>query len=128
MGGSQGIGPADFIRTLIRETVLMPIQPVSKIWMDGEFVDWDKAQIHVLTHTLHYGNGVFEGIRCYETPRGPAVFRLTQHIQRLFNSAKILLIDIPFTAEQMVAAVAPHETKNHDHAYTRSFREQSSHD
>ena len=82
----------------------MPIQPVSKIWMDGELVDWDKAQVHILTHTLHYGNGVFEGIRCYETPRGPAVFRLTRHIQRLFDSAKILLIDIPLTMEQMVAA------------------------
>ena len=82
----------------------MPLQPVSKIWMDGELVDWDKAQVHVLTHTLHYGNGVFEGIRCYETPRGPAVFRLTRHIQRLFDSAKILLIDIPLTVEQIVAA------------------------
>jgi branched-chain amino acid aminotransferase len=72
--------------------------------MDGELVDWDKAQVHVLTHTLHYGNGVFEGIRCYETARGPAVFRLTPHIERLMDSAKILFIEIPFTVEELVAA------------------------
>ena len=58
----------------------MPITPTDKIWMDGELVDWDDAKIHVLTHTLHYGCGVFEGIRAYETARGPAVFRLTDHI------------------------------------------------
>ena len=63
----------------------MPIQPTPKIWMNGELVDWDKAQIHVLTHTLHYGTGVFEGIRAYETSQGPAVFRLTEHIERLFT-------------------------------------------
>ena len=57
--------------------------PTPKIWMNGELVDWDKAQVHVLTHTLHYGNGVFEGIRAYETDRGPAVFRLREHIERL---------------------------------------------
>ena len=66
----------------------MPITPTPKIWMNGELVDWDKAQIHVLTHTLHYGTGVFEGIRAYETADGPAVFRLTEHIERLFNSAQ----------------------------------------
>ena len=73
----------------------MPIEQASKIWMDGEFVDWADAKVHVLTHTLHYGNGVFEGIRAYETARGPAVFRLTPHIERLFRSAKILAIDVP---------------------------------
>ena len=67
----------------------MPIKTTPKIWMNGELVDWDKAQVHVLTHTLHYGTGVFEGIRAYETADGPAVFRLTDHIVRLFNSAKI---------------------------------------
>ena len=82
----------------------MPLTPVSKIWMDGELVDWDKAQVHVLTHTLHYGNGVFEGIRCYDTPAGPAIFRLTRHIERLFESAKILFLDIPFTLDQLVEA------------------------
>ena len=61
----------------------MPITPTPKIWMNGELVDWDKAQIHVLTHTLHYGTGVFEGIRAYETSQGPAVFRLTDHIVRM---------------------------------------------
>ena len=66
----------------------MPIQPTPKIWMNGELVDWDKAQIHVLTHTLHYGTGVFEGIRAYETSQGPAVFRLTEHIERLFRNAR----------------------------------------
>ena len=75
----------------------MPITPTPKIWMNGELVDWDKAQIHVLTHTLHYGTGVFEGIRAYETSQGPAVFRLTDHIVRLHNSAKILGMEIPYT-------------------------------
>jgi branched-chain amino acid aminotransferase len=82
----------------------MPITPTEKIWMDGELVDWDDARIHVLTHTLHYGCGVFEGIRAYETTDGPAVFRLTDHIVRLFNSAKIFLIDIPFTVDEIVTA------------------------
>jgi branched-chain amino acid aminotransferase len=82
----------------------MPITPTEKIWMDGELVDWDDARIHVLTHTLHYGCGVFEGIRAYETAQGPAVFRLTDHIERLFASAKIFMIDIPFTVQEIVAA------------------------
>ena len=67
----------------------MPIEKTDKIWMDGELVPWDEAQIHVLTHSLHYGMGVFEGIRAYETSKGPAIFRLTEHIERLFDSAKI---------------------------------------
>ncbi|MDQ1461125.1 MAG: branched-chain amino acid aminotransferase, partial [Actinomycetota bacterium] len=83
----------------------MPLQKVDKIWMDGELVAWDDAKIHVLTHTLHYGCGVFEGIRAYETDDGAAVFRLTDHIVRLFDSAKIFMIDIPFTIEQIVDAV-----------------------
>jgi branched-chain amino acid aminotransferase len=82
----------------------MPITPTEKIWMDGELVDWDDARIHVLTHTLHYGCGVFEGIRAYETAQGPAVFRLTDHIERLFASAKIFMIDIPFTVQEIVDA------------------------
>jgi branched-chain amino acid aminotransferase len=82
----------------------MPLIKSDKIWMDGELVDWDDARIHVLTHTLHYGCGVFEGIRAYETAEGPAVFRLTPHIKRLFNSARILMIDIPFTATELIAA------------------------
>jgi branched-chain amino acid aminotransferase len=82
----------------------MPITPTKLVWMDGELVEWDKATTHILTHTLHYGNGAFEGIRAYETDRGPAVFRLTPHIRRLFNSCKILFIDVPYTLEQLVAA------------------------
>jgi branched-chain amino acid aminotransferase len=72
--------------------------------MNGTLVDWDKAQVHVLTHTLHYGTGVFEGIRAYETSEGPAVFRLTEHIERLFRSAKILGMEIPYTVQQLVDA------------------------
>ncbi len=82
----------------------VPITPTSKIWMNGEFVDWDDARIHVLNPTLHYGWGVFEGIRAYATPRGSAVFRLTDHIARLYRSAKIYMMDPPFTPEQLVRA------------------------
>ena len=64
----------------------MSLPTVDKIWMDGELVDWDKAQVHVLTHALHYGSGVFEGIRCYSTEDGPAVFRLTEHMERFERS------------------------------------------
>ena len=78
--------------------------PTPKIWMNGELVDWDKAQVHVLTHTLHYGTGVFEGIRAYETSKGTAVFRLTEHIERLFRSAHILGMEIPYTVDEIVKA------------------------
>ncbi len=78
--------------------------PTPKIWMNGTLVDWDKAQVHVLTHTLHYGTGVFEGIRAYETSDGPAVFRLTEHIERLFRSAKILGMEIPYTVDEIIRA------------------------
>ena len=82
----------------------MPITPTEKIWMDGELVDWDAARIHVLSHSLHYGCGVFEGIRAYATDDGPAVFRLTDHIARLLRSAKIFMIDVPFGPEELVTA------------------------
>ncbi len=82
----------------------MPLKKVDKIWMDGRLVDWDDANVHILTHTLHYGCGVFEGIRAYGTATGPAVFRLTEHIERLFNSARIFLLDIPYTVDQLVEA------------------------
>ena len=72
--------------------------------MNGDLVDWDDARIHVGTHTLHYGTGVFEGIRAYETSQGPAVFRLTDHIVRLHNSGKILGMPIPYTVEELVEA------------------------
>jgi branched-chain amino acid aminotransferase len=82
----------------------MPITPTEKIWMDGELVDWADATVHVLNHTMHYGSGVFEGIRAYPTSRGVAVFRLSDHIRRLFASAKIFMIDVPFTVDQIIDA------------------------
>ena len=72
--------------------------------MNGKLVDWDKAQVHVLTHTLHYGTGVFEGIRAYETSDGPAIFRLTDHIKRLHSSAKIMGMELPYSVDELVAA------------------------
>jgi branched-chain amino acid aminotransferase len=82
------------------------MKKVEKIWMDGKFVNWDDAKIHVLTHTLHYGLGVFEGIRCYLCHDGSsAVFRLTEHIDRLFYSAVIGMMDIPFSREELCKAV-----------------------
>jgi branched-chain amino acid aminotransferase len=83
----------------------MAIRPTSKIWMDGEYVDWERAQVHVLTPSLHYGWGVFEGIRCYDTPAGAAVFRLTDHLRRLFRSAKIYHMDPPVSLEGSVKVV-----------------------
>lgn len=82
----------------------MPIQEVEKIWMNGSLVDWKEAKIHVLTHALHYGSGVFEGIRCYKTERGPAIFRLKDHIKRLMNSAKIYMKEVPYTIEELCEA------------------------
>jgi branched-chain amino acid aminotransferase len=82
----------------------MPITPSETIWMDGKLVPWDEARVHVLTHSLHYGSGVFEGIRAYPTKKGPAIFRLTEHISRLYRSAKIYTIDIPYTAETLIDA------------------------
>jgi branched-chain amino acid aminotransferase len=75
-----------------------------KIWMDGQLVEWRDAKIHVLTHTLHYGCGAFEGVRAYKTPQGPQIFRLRDHTERLFNSAKILRMKIPFSIEQVEQA------------------------
>ncbi len=80
------------------------MQATEKIWMNGELVDWDDAKIHVGTHGLHYGSGVFEGIRCYETPDGPAVFRLTDHLQRLQNSARLLHLQLPYTTDEIRTA------------------------
>jgi branched-chain amino acid aminotransferase len=77
---------------------------VDKIWMDGQLVGWDDAHVHVLTHALHYGSGVFDGIRCYETADGPAVFRLTEHMERLERSARMLRMQPTYTVEQMVEA------------------------
>jgi len=82
----------------------MPITPSKYIWMDGEMVPWDQAQVHVLTHSLHYGSGVFEGVRAYKTPNGAAIFRLREHTERLFASAKILMMDVPFSVEDLMEA------------------------
>ena len=82
----------------------MPITGTKHIWMNGELVPWEDAKIHVLSHSLHYGTGVFEGIRAYATDDGPAVFRLTDHIQRLYNSAKILNMGMPYSVPEIVEA------------------------
>jgi branched-chain amino acid aminotransferase len=80
------------------------MQETEKIWMNGELVDWADAKVHVGIHGLHYGSGVFEGIRCYETENGPAVFRLRDHLQRLDDSATILYMDLPYTIDELRAA------------------------
>ncbi len=80
------------------------MQETEKIWMNGELVDWADAKVHVGVHGLHYGSGVFEGIRCYDTPKGPSVFRLTDHLQRLRNSAQLLYMEIPYTVDELKAA------------------------
>ncbi|HEX2195295.1 MAG TPA: branched-chain amino acid transaminase, partial [Actinomycetota bacterium] len=82
----------------------MPIAAVEKVWMNGELVAWEDAKIHVLSHALHYGTGVFEGIRCYETPRGPAVFRLRDHLARMERSARIFMMEIPYSIDELVDA------------------------
>ncbi|HYT30776.1 MAG TPA: branched-chain amino acid transaminase [Actinomycetota bacterium] len=82
----------------------MPIEPVDKVWVDGELVDWADAQVHLLTHALHYGTGVFEGIRAYATERGPAVFRLADHVRRLFRSAHLYQMQIPYSQDEMAEA------------------------
>ncbi len=84
----------------------MPITETSKIWMDGTLVDWADATTHVLSHGLHYGTGAFEGIRAYPTPQGVAVFRLREHMARLLRSCKILMIEVPYTLDELVDAVA----------------------
>lgn len=84
------------------------MQASEKIWMNGEFVDWDDARVHVGSHGLHYGSGVFEGIRAYETDLGPAVFRLTDHMSRLHASARMIYMTIPYSVEELVSAT--HET------------------
>ncbi|MFT6634464.1 branched-chain amino acid transaminase [Alcanivorax sp. VBW004] len=90
------------------------------IWLDGELVPWQEAKVHVLTHTLHYGMGVFEGVRAYETDRGPAVFRLQDHTDRFFNSAHILNMKLPYTKEQINEAhLSAIRENNLPHAYLR---------
>jgi branched-chain amino acid aminotransferase len=83
---------------------MVALRPLSKIWFDGKLVDWDAAQIHVLTHGLHYGYAIFEGIRSFDTPRGGAVFRLREHMERFLDSAKIYAMPIPYTVDELVRA------------------------
>jgi branched-chain amino acid aminotransferase len=80
------------------------MRETEKIWMNGELIDWADAKIHVGSHGLHYGSGVFEGIRCYETEKGPAVFRLTDHLERLHNSARLLYMELAYSVEELRAA------------------------
>ncbi len=83
----------------------MPVKEVEKIWMNGKLVNWHDAKIHVLSHVIHYGSSWFEGIRCYDTPKGPAIFRLDKHIRRLFDSTKIYKTPVPFTEAQIEEAI-----------------------
>lgn len=97
------------------------VQKAEKIWLDGELVDWDKANVHVLTHTLHYGMGAFEGIRCYKREDGRSqIFRLREHIHRLFQSAHLLMMTIPFTEEEVMEACRETlRANNQEEAYLR---------
>jgi branched-chain amino acid aminotransferase len=93
----------------------MAMTKVSKIWMNGKWVDWDDAKIHILSHVAHYASSVFEGIRAYDSPRGPAIFRLEEHLDRLMHSAKIYRMELPFTRERIrevcIEAVAINDLK-----------------
>ena len=82
----------------------MNLQKTAKIWHNGKFIDWDDAKIHVLSHVVSYGSAVFEGVRCYNTAQGPAIFRLREHMQRLLNSGHIYRLDIPFTVDELCQA------------------------
>jgi branched-chain amino acid aminotransferase len=91
--------------TRIAPTKIDMVQKLEKIWLDGKMIRWEDANVHILTHTLHYGLGVFEGIRCYECPEGrSAIFRLKEHIDRLYDSAHIFLIKIPFSKDEILNA------------------------
>jgi len=81
------------------------LTPTEKIWHNGRFIAWDEARIHVLSHVVSYGTSVFEGIRCYETPSGPAIFRLREHIRRMLDSAKIYRMEIPYSLEELAEAM-----------------------
>jgi len=87
-----------------RSAVAPEVPKAKKIWIDGKLVDWEEAKVHVLVHALHYGSSVFEGLRCYSTPRGPTCFRLRDHLGRLRQSAKVYRIEIPYSTDELVAA------------------------
>ena len=98
----------------------MPINPTKYIWFNGELVPWENATVHVMTHALHYGSSVFEGVRCYNTPKGPAIFRLAPHTRRLFDSSKIYRMELPYTPEQISEACKAVVRENGlDSAYLR---------
>jgi len=97
-----------------------PRDEQGKIWMDGSFIDWKDATIHVMSHVIHYGTSVFEGMRCYKTPKGPSIFRLNDHIRRLFDSAKIYRIPISFSRQQVIDACKDTiRINNFESAYVR---------
>ena len=83
----------------------MAIEKTEHIWHNGKLIPWDDASIHVMSHVVHYGSSVFEGIRCYAPPSGPAIFRAHEHIQRLLDSAKVYRIDVDYTRQQLVKAM-----------------------
>jgi len=83
----------------------MPLEPTKHIWHNGKLVPWNQAQVHVMSHVIHYGTSVFEGIRCYKTEQGAAIFRLDDHMQRMLDSAKIYRMDLPYSLEQLNRAV-----------------------
>jgi branched-chain amino acid aminotransferase len=98
----------------------MPINKTEKIWYNGRLLNWDDAKIHILTHALHYGSGVFEGVRCYKTPKGPAIFRLRDHVERLFMSAKLYFMNIPYKVEDIERAIKDTVSSNRiDACYIR---------
>ena len=91
----------------------MPIKPTEKIWHNGQLIPWEDATLHVMSHVVNYGSCVFEGVRCYQQPKGPAIFRAYEHMQRLLNSAKIYRIDVDFTAEDLVSGMTEVVRANH---------------
>ena len=93
----------------------MAIQKTDKIWHNGKLINWDDATVHVMSHVLHYGSSVFEGIRCYDLPSGPAIFRAVEHMQRLVDSAKVYRMDIPFTRDELLKGML--ETVGHNGAW-----------
>ena len=98
----------------------MPLPKSEKIWHNGRLINWDDAQVHVLSHVVNYGSSLFEGIRCYELPSGPAIFRLPEHMQRLVNSCKIYRMDLPYTREELArAAVELVRVNGLRHCYLR---------
>jgi len=100
----------------------MPIEKTEKIWHNGRFIDWDDAKIHVVSHVISYASCLFEGVRCYATPGGPAIFRLKEHTQRLLNSSTIYRIEVPYSLEELMAAQVELVRLNKlPHCYIRPF-------